>query len=60
MAYKVVKSDPHTETLEFFEKRVNAFLTDGWKLTGSLVVLPVDTGDKKTLGTQFLQPLYRD
>jgi len=59
MNYKIIKSDPTSDTLQDFEKQVNEYTQDGWKPQGGIVVLPVDTGDKHSLATQLLQAIYK-
>jgi len=58
--FAIIKSDPYRDKLEDFEKKVNSYLDDGWKLAGTLIIFPVDTGDKTSLSPQFLQPLIKN
>jgi len=59
MEYKIIKSDPYSDNVEDFEKLVNSYLENGWELQGGIVLLPVDTNDKKSLSTQFIQTVFK-
>ena len=59
MEYIIVKSDPCSDTLSSFEKKVEKYLNNGWKLSGGVTVVSgMDCGGKNK-ETQLLQAVYK-